>query len=53
MLGEAYILAGVNTKNARDRQLKKVTKEISKFKVGYLVLLRNHKKHTGWDVRYM
>ena len=42
MLKEAYTLVAVNFKKARDWQPNKVTKEISKFKVGDLVLLRSH-----------
>ena len=53
MLREAYMLAAVNLKKARDRQPKKVTNIFPNFKVSGLVLLRNHKNHTPWDARYM
>ena len=52
MLIEAYLLAAVKFKRARDIQPSRMTKEIQKFKVGDLVLLRNHKKHT-WDIKYI
>ena len=54
MLREAYMEAAENlTKKVRDGQAGKVIWEISKFKVGDLVLLTNHKKHTPWDAKYM
>ena len=44
MLSEAYMLAAVNLKRARDRQPNKVIKAKPIFKVGNLVLGRNFKK---------
>ena len=53
MLKEAYMLVAIQLKKARDGKSNKVTKEIPKFKVSDLVLLRNHKTHTTLDARYM
>ena len=39
MLREAYMLAAINLKRVRDRQLMKRRKEIPKFKIGDLELL--------------
>ena len=47
------MLPVVNLKRARDKQHNEVIKEIPKFKVGDLVLKRNHKKHTPWDTKDM
>ena len=44
MLREAYMVSAMHFKRARDRHPSKVTKEIPKFKVGDLVLLRKYKK---------
>ena len=46
MMRYTYMLVAVNLKKARDKQPSKVIKEIPKFKVSDLVLLRNHKKHS-------
>ena len=53
MLWEVYRLAAVNVKKERDRQPIKVIKEIPKYKVSNLVLLRNWKKHTPLDAKYI
>ena len=46
------MLAAINLKRVRDKQPIKKTKDPPKFKVGDLVLLKNHKKQT-WDTKYM
>ena len=46
------MLAAVNLKRARERQPRKTTIEIPKFKVGDLVLLKNHKEQI-WDTIYI
>ena len=40
-------------KKRKGQTTQQMTKEISKFKVGDLVLLRNHKKQTPWYAKYM
>ena len=45
--------AAVNVKRARNRQLNKVTREITKVKGGNLLLWRSHKKQTPWDAKYI
>ena len=52
MLREAYILIEINLKRTRDRILRMKTKDLPKFKVGDLVLLKNNIKQ-NWDARYM
>ena len=52
MLREAYLLAAINMKRARDRQPNKKTRDLSKFKVRDLVPLKNHKEQK-WDAKYM
>ena len=55
MFRKVNVVAVVNfeKKKVRDGQPAEVIKDIPKFKVGDILLLRNHKKHTTWDIRYM
>ena len=47
------MLAAVKLKRARDRQSNKWQNKSQIFKVGDLIPLRNHKKETPWDTKYM
>ena len=50
MLREAYILVEINLERIRDKILRMKKKDLPKFKVRDLVLLKNHKQN--WDVKY-
>ena len=52
MLQEAYMLAVMNLKAARDRWPMKRPDKIPNFNAVYLVLLKNHKNQT-WDPKYI
>ena len=46
------MLAAVNLKTAWVRQGSEMTKEVPKFKMADLVLLKNHKRQI-WDTKYI
>ena len=46
------MLPAGNLTRARDRQPTKKTKDLPRFKIRGLLLLKNHKKH-NWDAKYM
>ena len=52
MLTEVYMMTAVNQKKATDTP-RKIVKELPKLEVGDLVLLKNHKKNTPWDAKYI
>ena len=53
MLREAYMLASVNLKRAKNRQTNKMTRKITNFKVGDFWLLMSHNKQSQWNAKYV
>ena len=52
-LGQAYTLAGLNTKEAHSMQTNETYDDIPQYKIDDLVMIRNFDKKSNWDVKYI
>ena len=52
-LRQAYMLAALNTRDVCLKQSKQKYYDVSNYKIGGLVMIRNFDKKSNWDANYV